>query len=307
VLLAVAVFINVMWALSYPVSKLVMDGVSVGAMTSWRVAGAALLLLPFLRRHDFPERIGGRDLALLVARGLVGFAAPVWLQYMGTVRTTASNVSLIVGLETVAVVVLAALCLKERVAARAWAGLVAAVAGVGLISVDPATLDLVSGRYWAGNALMMVSILGFASYSIVGKLLGDRWSAKALTVLPLAVAAVVTVPLVAATDPVGFARGFALSGPQAGGVFFITAIATAFSYMAWNWALAHMNAGKLAYSLYVQPVAGALFSAWLLHEALTPLYLGGAALIGVAMVMGAERAAPAPAPTEPARELPLAS
>jgi drug/metabolite transporter (DMT)-like permease len=258
-----------------------------------------------LRRHDFPERVTGRDAALLAGMGLFGFAAPVWLQYMGTVRTTASNVSLIVGLETVAVVVLAALFLKERVAGRAWLGLVAAVAGVGLISVDPATLDLVSGRYAAGNALMAVSILGFASYSIFGKLLGDRWSAKALTVLPLAVAAVVTVPVVAVSDPAGFARGFTLSGPEAAGVFFIAAIATAFSYMAWNWALAHLSAAKLAYSLYVQPVAGALFSAWLLHEALTPLYLGGAALIGVAMVLGAERAAPAPARVD--AELPLAT
>ena len=39
-LVAIAVFINLVWALSYPVSKLVLDGVSVGAMTSWRFGSA---------------------------------------------------------------------------------------------------------------------------------------------------------------------------------------------------------------------------------------------------------------------------
>jgi O-acetylserine/cysteine efflux transporter len=115
----------------------------------------------------------------------------------------------------------------------------------------------------------------------------------ALTVLPLGVAAVATVPVVALADPAGFARGLSLSGQEALGVFFITAIATSFSYMAWNWILRWVSAGKLAYSLYVQPVAGALFSAWLLKETLTPLYLGGAALILVAMALGNESDPPA--------------
>jgi drug/metabolite transporter (DMT)-like permease len=304
-LLAVAVAINMIWALSYPVSKLVMADLPVGALTCWRMAGAALLVAPFLRRHDMPARPKARDLGMLVMMGLVGFALPIVLQYMGTVRTTASNVSLIVGIETVVVVVMAAIALKEPIRGRTWGGLAAAVAGVGLISVDPTTLDLFSGRYATGNGLMLLSIMGFASYTIIGKPLTGRWSPMALTALPMVVGAVAVVPAYALLDPAGFARGLALSWQEGLGVFFITAIATALSYVAWNWILRWVSAGQLAYSLYVQPVAGALFSAWLLKEALTPLAAWGAALILVAMVLGTETSAPAPAPAED--EQPLAA
>lgn len=297
-LLGVAFLINVVWALSYPVSKLVMDGLPVGALTCWRLAGAAALLAPFVRRRDLPERPSPRDLAMLGLMGLFGFAAPIWLQYQGTVRTTGSNVSLIVGLETVMVVVMAAIALREPMRARTWGGLAAAVAGVGLISVDPTTLDLFAGRYALGNGLMLLSVVGFASYTILGKALAGRWSTMALTALPLAVAAIVTVPAFALAEPAAFARGLALSIHEGLGVFFITVVATAVSYIAWNWILRWVSAGQLAYSLYVQPVAGALFSAWLLKETLTPMTAWGAAFIVVAMVLGAERPAPAPAVDE---------
>lgn len=288
-LLGVALVINVIWALSYPVSKLVMDGLPVGALTCWRLAGAAALLVPFLRRSDIPERPALRDLGMLGLMGFFGFALPIWLQYQGTVRTTGSNVSLIVGLETVIVVVMAAIALREPMRGRTWGGLAAAVAGVGLISVDPTTLDLFSGRYALGNGLMLLSVVGFASYTILGKALTGRWSTMALTALPLAVAAAVTVPAFALAEPAAFARGLALTFHEGLGVFFITVVATALSYVAWNWILRWVSAGQLAYSLYVQPVAGALFSAWLLKETLTPMTAWGAALIFVAMVLGTER------------------
>lgn len=295
-LVAAAVAINVVWALSYPVSKLVMTDLPVGALSCWRVVGAALLLAPLLRRRDFPARWSLQDAVSLGLMGTLGFALPIWLQYAGTVRTTASNVSMIVGLETVMVVVLAALFLREPLRRRTWGGLAAAVGGVAFISVDPATLDLLSGRYAAGNGLMLLSIAGFASYTILGKSLIDRWSGTALTVLPLAVAGALMLPIFYLTDPAGFQRGLSLSGTEFWGVFFITAIATAASYAIWNWVLRWVSAGTLAYSLYIQPVAGALFSAWLLKETLTPTYWWGAGLILLAMALGAETGKPQPEP-----------
>lgn len=303
-LVAAAVAINVVWALSYPVSKLVMTDLPVGALSCWRVVGAALLLAPLLRRRDFPARWSLKDAVSLALMGTLGFALPIWLQYAGTVRTTASNVSMIVGLETVMVVVLAAMFLREPLRRRTWGGLAAAVGGVAFISVDPATLDLLSGRYAAGNGLMLLSIAGFASYTILGKALIDRWSGTALTVLPLAVAGALMLPIFYLTDPAGFQRGLALTGSEFWGVFFITAIATAASYAIWNWVLRWVSAGTLAYSLYIQPVAGALFSAWLLKETLTPTYWWGAGLILLAMALGAETGKAQPEPADPEQATP---
>lgn len=299
-MIACAVAINLIWAFSYPISKLVLTDVSVEALSCWRLVGAALLLAPFLRRHDFPADWTKKDLGALAMMGLVGLAGAIWLQYAGTVRTTASNVSMIVATEAVMLVMLAAVFLKEPMQRRTWAGLAAAVAGVALISVDPATLDLFSGRYWVGNLLMVVAIAGFASYSVFGKALVGRWSAKAMTVLPLALAGLVMLPLTYFGDPAAFQRGLALTGMEAWGVFFIVGPATAIAYMVWNWVLRYVDASALAYSLYVQPVAGALVSAWMLKETLAPTYWWGAGLILLAMTLGAEhkREAPTPAKAE---------
>lgn len=288
-MIACAIAINLAWAFSYPLSKVVLTDLSVEALSCWRVAGAAILLAPLLRRRDFPTVWSKRDLFALAMMGLVGLAGATWLQYAGTVLTTASNVSMIVATEAVMVVVLAALFLKEPMQRRTWAGLAAAVAGVALISVDPATLDLFSGRYWAGNLLMVTAIVGFASYTIFGKLLVGRWSAKAMTVLPIILAAVMILPLTYFTHPAAFERGLALTSTEAWGVFFIAGPATAVAYMVWNWVLRYVSATAMAYSLYVQPVAGALFSAWMLKETLAPTYWWGAALILLAMTLGAEK------------------
>lgn len=293
-----AVGINVIWALCYPISKLVLGHVSPGALTCWRLAGAALLLLPFLRRSDFPARVGRLDWLHLALMGAIGAAGATALQYLATARTSASNVSLLVGLETVITIILAALFLGEPVRRRTWAGLAAAFAGVALISVDPRTLELFSGRYWQGNALMLASIGCYSAYTIWGKLLAERWGASAMTVLPFLVASALLVPGYAWLDPAGFWQGLLLPPQQLLVVALVTAVATAVCYMAWNWLTRWVSTTRLAYSLYVQPIAGALFSALLLHEPVTPTFLGGAALIVVAMGLGS--AGPAPKAVSPA-------
>lgn len=287
-LMALAAGVNLIWALTYPVSKLVMTEVSAGALSCWRLAGTVILLAPFLRRSEFPEKVTLRDVGLLSLMGLVGGAAAVVLQYLGTARSTASNVSVLVGTETMFAVLLAAIFLGERVGGRMVAGMAAAIAGVLLVSVDPATLDLLSSRYGLGNALMLASIFCYAVYTILGKVLGARWGPMALTVVPFVLASAVTVPYYALTEPAAMVRGLMLTWQEGLGVLLIVGVGTALCYVCWNWLLRWMSASRLSYSLYLQPVAGALFSAWMLGEALTPTFMAGAGLILVAMALGAE-------------------
>ncbi|HEY9723373.1 MAG TPA: DMT family transporter [Oscillatoriaceae cyanobacterium] len=289
----VAVAINVIWALCYPISKMVMAQVPPGALTCWRLAGAALLLLPFMRRSDFPAGPTKKEWLILALMGAIGAAGATGLQYAATALTTASNVSLLIGLETVFTVVMAALFLGEPLRRRTWVGLATAFVGVTLISVDPRTLNLFSGHYWQGNVLMLASIGCYAGYTIWGKLLAGRWGASALTVLPFLVASAIVVPGYAWLRPASFWHGLLLPPHVLLIVAIITAGVTAACYLAWNWLARHLSASQLAYSLYVQPIAGAIFSALLLHEPVTPTFVAGAALIVVAMSIGVPGAPPA--------------
>lgn len=280
--------VNLVWALSYPVSKRIMKDLPALALTSWRLLLGGLVLLPFLRRSELANGVSLYDSALLLGMGVLGCAGATTLQYLGTVHTLAANVALIVGLETLMVVAMAAILLREPLTRRFQAGLGLALAGAMLITVDPSAVDLVSSQYLSGSLLVFASLFCYAGYTIVSKRLAARWSPVALTALPFLVGAAVTIPIFAVADPRAFARSLRLSTTELLGIAFIGVAATALSYATWNWLLRFLPAGRLANSLYLQPVAGALFSSWLLGEKLTPTFFLGAALVLLAMAFAHE-------------------
>ena len=217
---------------------------------------------------------------------LVGCVSAITLQYVGTGLTTAANVSLIVGLETSIVVLLAALFLSEPLAGRDVGSLLLALLGVIIITVDPASLDLFGSKHFAGNVLVLSSILCYSVYTIVGKMLAGRWGATALTALPFALAAALFVPAYWWLDPAGWQRGLSLTRTECLGVFFLTVPCTALGYLGWNWLLRWMSAGTLSFFLYLQPLAGAIFSAWLLRETMTGTFFLGGAIIFAGIMLG---------------------
>ncbi|MDD2715323.1 MAG: DMT family transporter [Candidatus Wallbacteria bacterium] len=285
-LIGIAVLINMIWALSYPISKDMIASLNPLALSCWRIVLAAAVLLPFIRRQEIPDRITSRDVYLMLIMGLLGCGAAIMLQYAGTERTTASNVSMLVGLETPMVVLLSAVFLAERLSIRSVLSLVLAFLGVVLLTVDPATLDLLGSRNLAGNLMVLASIFCVSSYTITGKLLVGRWGATASTALPFLVAALTFVPAFAWYDPVAWHRGLCLNGREWLGVIFLSVIVTGIGYLAWNWLLKFMSAGELSFYLYLQPLAGAGFSVWLLGEKLTGTFFIGAVLILGAIVLG---------------------
>ncbi len=290
-LTSLALLLNVGWAATYPLSKHVMNGVPPLALTGWRTLIAAVVLLPLLRRSHFPER-GTRpgDWLWLTAIGVVGFALPTALQYLGTVRTLAANVSLIIGLEPVAVALLASCVLAERMGPRMILSFILAFLGVCVISVDLRCVDLISKEHLSGNLLVLASILCYAFYTIGAKKLSPRWGSLPMTGISLALGAAVFVPGYALCDPEGFRLGLKLTAWQSVGIFIIAVPGTALGYVGWNWLLARMPLSELSRTLYIQPIAGALISRWALGEKLEPTFFLGAGLVLGAISLGRESA-----------------
>ncbi|MDD5091868.1 MAG: DMT family transporter [Candidatus Wallbacteria bacterium] len=286
VLVVVAVALNLIWALSYPVSKGLISSIDPLALSCLRIGGGSLMLLPFLSRRDFPAHTSIKDWSLLAFMGLIGCGTAIVLQYTGTGHSTASNASMITGLETSIVVLLSACFLSEPLNRRSIASVAIAFLGVVLLTVDPDSLDLLSSKHLIGNLLLCISIVCYSAYTIAGKKLITSWGANAITVLPFALAALILIPVYAWYDPAGFQKGLHLSGSEWLGVLFLAGPGTALAYLGWNWLLHFMSAGELSLYLYIQPLAGAIFSVWLLGERITWTFFAGAVLILGAMVFG---------------------
>lgn len=290
---SLAILMNIVWALVYPLSKELLTSFPPMGLACWRLAGAALLILPFIRVTDVAARMTSSDFRLLLTMGFIGCGLSVALQFLATPLTLASNISLIASLETLFVLVLGVFVLRERIKARQWTGAILAFGGVTILTFDPRSLSVGAPDQVGGNLLMVASAFCFAVYTLAAKPLRDRWSSTVITGIPFLLAAVVVVPGYAISDPSGFTRTLGPT-PDESAVVALVVASGAGCYFVWNWLLRYMSAGSLALSVYLQPVAGMLFSVWLLGEQITTT-----AAMGAVLIVGGVAASELPMRTRP--------
>ena len=279
-----AVGLNLIWAIGYPYSKQVLEHITPLALTGWRTILAALFLLPFVRKSQWPKTgFRNRDWVMIALLGVVGCLISGVLQYLGTERTLSSNVAVLVGIEPVCVTLLAALFLSEPLTKRVGVASLLAFAGVVCVTVDPATLDLISSRYLLGNLLVLSAIFCYAGYTAIAKPLTDRYHSLLVTLLSFFFAAAAFVPIISWVETRGLLGILDLNSKDLFALGIIAIPGTAIGYAGWNWLLTKMSATELAFSLFVQPAAGAAASYWMLGDPLAPTFFVGAALILGAM------------------------
>jgi len=279
----VAILINVIWAVAYPLTKEVLQDYPAIGLSFWRLLGGAVILFPLLRRNQFPAQILQKDIFLLILMGVMGSAAATLIQFWATEMTYASHVSMIIAVEPLCVMALAMFFLGEKVNRSEWVGVLVAFLGVATLSISSQTAHTSAPNVFAGNLLMIASILCYASYTILGKVLSARWGAGALTVLPFFISVLAILPFVFAQSSQDVDLTFSPNIEQLKVIFFISVLGTGFTYWAWNWLVGHMSAIQVSRSLYVQPLAGVLASIFLLGESLNSMMIGGMflTLIGV--------------------------
>jgi drug/metabolite transporter (DMT)-like permease len=274
VLLAVA---NVVYATSYVVTRLVLDDVPPTILALLRLVIGAAVLVPLGRRADAatPTRAQG---ARVFWMGALGFAAAFALSHWGIARSSATNAALLIVVEPLTLVALGPLLLGERLTRREAAGAAVAVVGAVLVvlnGVPGVTLELLPR--WRGDLLLVLSGVGYASYSLLGRTVLTDSNAAAITARSIVWGAVVMAPLAALEWAAG-ARPVATPSAIAG-TLYLAFVITAGAYLVWNWALARVEAARAAPFLTIQPVVGALLGVAILGDPFTIFTAAGGVLI----------------------------
>src|SRR3954470_1714205 len=120
---------GLLWGLTVPLSKLVLDWLDGGTLTVVRFALAAPLLAFAARRH-----LRAALTPRILAAGAIGYGIVIVLQNAGIERTSVSHAALIVG-ATPALVALTAIATgRGKSGPLAWAGFALALAGVGIVA-----------------------------------------------------------------------------------------------------------------------------------------------------------------------------
>lgn len=277
--LAALVAAGLLWGLTVPLSKLVLDWLPGGWLTVVRFALAAPLLA-LVARGNLRAALTPR----IVFAGAVGYGLVIVLQNAGIESTSVSHAALIVGAVPALVALLAAITGRGTTGPAAWLGFALALAGVGIVAGGG------GGATLGGDALVLLSVALSATFVLVQpSLLRGRD--------PIAVTAVQMIAGGLAAVPNAALEGIPAAPPSAAPVIALAALAFAgtllpFALFAYGQSrVAPELAGAF---LNLEPLVGTAAGALAFGDPFGPTQLAGGAviLLGIALSTTPRSAAP---------------
>lgn len=264
----------VMWGLSIPITKIGLESVPPMTLTALRFLVAVPLLLLMSARQ---LRLPLKAIPSLVGLGAMGVLLGNVAQSFGVQGTTASVATILSATIPIFVVIFAAVRFRQRVTGRQWVGLLAAFAGIALVSLEgnPGAGTL-SGSTLGGVVWMLVSAVAIAFYYIWCAVLAERYG---------------TMPVVAWNSLAGLLTilpfaGFELSHTPVDitlrsvwAIIYLGVMVSAAGLLLWLYLLRVVPARVAASVQYLQPVIGIGASSLLFGDRLGSMFAVGVVLI----------------------------
>lgn len=261
---------------SYLGSAYALRGYPATAVVFWRTLVGAAIFLPFL--IPALQRRYAPALWLRMAMVAVfGYAAPLLLGTIGQNWSSATNASLLIGIEPISLVLLSALFLGERLTWAKAAAIACGTLGAGLITLQGIPFWTVAIRpQLRGDLLLIVHGFCWSLYSIIGKPALKEVDPMAFTSITTALS---LLPIAAAAFPAVNVSP-ALPSPSAlGGVLFLGVGVTFLGTLSWNKALQLVPASRLANFIFLQPLIGVLLGVLIENDRFTAWSAAGGGLI----------------------------
>jgi len=263
---------GLLWGTTVPMTKLALEWLPPGWLTIARFGLAAAVLLVALR-----FRVRAACSPAVLAWGAVGYGGSILVQNAGVGRTSVSHAALLVGATPVLVAVMAAI--RHRSVARpvAWVGFAVSFAGVGLVAAGGG-----GGTTFTGDALVLASLVFSASFTVAQARLLPGRDPVAVTAVQFLVAALATLPIVAATEGVPPAPAGADALLATAGLAIVGTLApsTLFAY-----GQARVSAESAGAFVNLEPLVGAAAGTVLFGDpvGMAQAAGGGAVLAGIAL------------------------
>lgn len=288
------VAMNLVWGASYLVADVGLKEMSPTGLSAWRFLISVLVFFPILVARRTNVRLRLPDVPRIAAIGGIAVAGTYLLTYKGILLASSTDRAVVSPLEPVALAIMAAVILHERLIRKQWAGIAIACAGA-YVLVSRNGFGGGSHSAVLGQGLMLLSFFTEGMYSILGKPLLDRYRPLVLTVWAMFFATVLLF-LTAAVDGGIPPRPPSLSAWLA--VLFLAIPCTVIGYTLWYLVLEHMPAGKVGVFVFLQPVVGIALGMCYRAEKASPLLFAGTLLVvlGVWLTGGSASAVAAPAP-----------
>jgi drug/metabolite transporter (DMT)-like permease len=238
----------------------------------WFLASFILVAVAYvLEKPNWRKVI--KEWQILSAMAVVGIIVYTLILYSALDYTSSTNAALVSSLNPAVMAVFAAIFLKERIAKMQVLGIGISLIGVFIILTEGNLSRILQMEYNRGDLLMLVAIMMWTIYSIIGK--GLR------TISPITATAASSVIATIMMAPFALYQGIdltALSPVAWTGIIYITIFPSVCSFVFWNIGVKELGANKSAIFLNLIPVFTAIIS-WSLGNKITSAQILGGLLV----------------------------
>ena len=274
-----AIFTVIVWGGTFIATKIALQEVSPATIVWLRFAMGVLILgttVILRKQFAFPE---GNEWAYFALLGFIGVAFHQWLQANGLKTAQATTTAWIVATTPVFIALLGWGVLKEKLGWMQICGITLAAFGVFMI-VSKGNLDaLFSGREGTiGDLLVLISAPNWAIYTILSRRELARHPAARMMFYVMTSGWLFTTVWIFGFGPglqeishLDMRGWIAISGL---GIF-----GSGLAYITYYDALKILPASQLGVFLNIEPLVTTLLAAPILSEPITPIVLGGGAII----------------------------
>lgn len=266
------------WAGNYVAGKIALHTFSALLLCGWRISMAGVLMIPLYWRQS-RSRVAPswtlRDVPKLVILGLFGVTLNQCLFVIGLSRTSIAHSSIFANTTPILILVLASACGLERLNGWKLVGVLVALTGVVMLR----TLDTrpQSGATLAGDLITLGGALAFTIFTVLGKPHAERFTTITVNFFAYAGGALLMVPLILSQWG-GFHYG-AVPFSAWAAVFYMALFPSVICYLIYYYALARMEASRLAAFSYLQPLLAIISGILFLNEHVTIALVGSAIVI----------------------------
>jgi drug/metabolite transporter (DMT)-like permease len=280
---------TICWGSSVVTIKVASRGLSTWAVTGIELATTVVILIGVVLVRRLPLRRPSWTLALA---GILEPTLAYTLINGGLARTSGTHGSIIIGSQSLLVVVMSSLLHRKVPSRRVFVGL--ALALTGLVAV---TATRSSGAPTAlGDAMVFIGVLCGAGYVVLAHGLADRYDAIEFTFYQFAFGTVALVPVLALA--LHQAHRSVLGGASTGEVaaaFATGVVGSALGFLLYNTSLQGISPAAAGIGLTLIPFFGVVFSAIFLGEAVTlGIVVGGILVIAGVSLSSMSPSSPMP-------------
>ncbi|PCJ38061.1 MAG: permease [Cellvibrionales bacterium] len=266
------------WAGNLIAGSFLSGYVGPGFIVASRAVAGSIILIVFFRfsgqRDIFTGVKSWRLLILMSFSGVLGFQI---LLYLGLRYTTPINAGLMNSLTPLATALLAAIFLRENLQRSQWLAAAITIVGVGWILSGGQLSVLLALDFNIGDMLMLLAVLSWGIYGIVGRRVMLTMSALETTAIGLFLS-VIPALLLATVE------GFYFIKPEVNGLVvailaFVCIGPTVLSLFWWNRGVQLIGPSQAALYLNVIPVYAIVLAVFLLDATLSRSDIIGAILV----------------------------